>query len=172
MKEIVLLYWPKEGSVEKSAKKLFESFDKNEIDIFDLDSFDLKNLKNYKTIILGNSTVGAERWQDADNNNIWFGFFRDLKDYDISKHKIALFGLGNQVLYPAHFVDGLGFLYEEVKNLNGNIIGKWPTEGYSFTDSEAVEDDYFYGLALDEDFEPELTQERINKWIEQLKKES
>ncbi|PLX02883.1 MAG: flavodoxin FldA, partial [Marinilabiliales bacterium] len=31
---------------------------------------------------------------------------------------------------------------------------------------------YFYGLALDEDFEPELTQERINKWIEQLKKES
>jgi len=172
MKEIVLLYWPKEGSVEKSAKKLFESFDKNEIDIFDLDSFDLKNLKNYKTIILGNSTVGAERWQDADNNNIWFSFFRELKDYDISKHQIALFGLGNQVLYPAHFVDGLGFLYEEVKNLNGNIIGKWPTEGYSFTDSEGVEDDYFYGLALDEDFEPELTQERINKWIEQLKKES
>ncbi|PLX09727.1 MAG: flavodoxin [Marinilabiliales bacterium] len=172
MEKIVLLYWPKGGSVDKSAHLIYESLKDYKIDIFDLASFNLENIQNYDLIILGNSTVGAENWEDADNNNLWFSFFRELKKYNISNQKVALFGLGNQVLYPAHYVDGLGFLYEELKPSNVNVIGKWPTKGYSFTDSEGVEDDHFYGLALDEDFEPELTQDRINKWIEQLKKES
>lgn len=172
MEKIVLLYWPKGGSVDKSSHMIYESLKDYNIDIFDLASFKLENINNYDLIILGNSTVGAENWEDADNNNIWFSFFRELKNYDISKQKVALFGLGNQVLYPAHFVDGLGFLFDELKPFNVEIIGKWPTEGYSFTDSEGIVDDYFYGLALDEDYEPELTQQRIDKWIEQLKKEA
>jgi flavodoxin I len=171
MKKIVLLYWPKEGSVEIAAKKIYACFESSVIDIFDVDSFDTSHLSDYEMIIMGNSTVGAENWEDADADNKWNKFFREIKVHDLSNKKIALFGLGNQILYPAHFVDGLGILNDEVSKFNGKLIGKWSTEGYSYTDSEGIEDDMFFGLALDEDTESELTDERIGKWTNILKKE-
>ena len=51
------------------------------------------------------------------------------------------------------------------------IIGKWPTEGYKFTESASVEDDQFCGLALDEDHQFDLTDERIDQWLAKLKTE-
>lgn len=171
MKKIVLLYWPKEGSVEAAAKKICASFQSSDIDIFDVDSFETSHLDDYEMIIMGNSTVGAENWEDADADNKWNKFFRETKSYNLSNKKIALFGLGNQILYPAHFVDGLGILNTEVVKFGGKLIGKWPTEGYSYTDSEGVEGDMFFGLALDEDTESELTDQRINEWTSILKKD-
>ena len=171
MKKIVLLYWPKGGSVEVAAKKISASFQSSDIDVFDVDSFDTSRLSDYEMIIMGNSTVGAENWEDADADNKWNKFFRETKSHDLSNKKIALFGLGNQILYPAHFVDGLGILKDEVAKFNGKLIGEWPTEGYSYTDSEGVEGDMFFGLALDEDTESELTDERVSEWTNILKKE-
>jgi len=49
------------------------------------------------------------------------------------------------------------------------LIGQWPVEGYSFNDSDGAENGMFYGLALDEDSQPELTDERIKKWTDGLK---
>lgn len=43
------------------------------------------------------------------------------------------------------------------------------TEGYDFTESKAVRDGKFVGLALDEDNQSELTQQRIKTWVAQLK---
>lgn len=171
MKKIVLIYWTKGGSVEKSAKKIYSQFDSNDIDIFDVDSFDVDTLDDYEMIIMGNSTVGAGKWEDADSDNLWNRFFRGIEEHDLSNRKIALFGLGNQVLYPAHFVDGLGVLNDEVEKVHGKLIGQWPTKGYSFTDSEGKQGDMFFGLALDEDNESNLTDKRVAEWTEILKKE-
>jgi len=171
MKRIVLIYWTKGGSVEKSAKKIYSQFDSNDIDIFDVGSFDVDTLDNYEMIIMGNSTVGAGKWEEADSDNKWNRFFREIEEHDLSNRKIALFGLGNQVLYPAHFVDGLGILNDEVKKVKGKLIGKWSTKGYSFTDSEGKEGDMFFGLALDEDNEAKLTDQRVKDWTDILKKE-
>ena len=44
--------------------------------------------------------------------------------------------------------------------------------GYNFTDSDGVEGDKFFGLALDLDQQDELTDERIDKWVNQIKKEA
>lgn len=52
-----------------------------------------------------------------------------------------------------------------------NVVGFWPIKGYSFYYSTAEMDGKFVGLAIDEDSQPELTEERINKWVEQLKGE-
>jgi flavodoxin I len=49
------------------------------------------------------------------------------------------------------------------------VVGFTGTDGYSFDDSEAVVDGHFVGLAVDEDNESNLTDERIDKWVEQLK---
>lgn len=171
MKDVVLLFWPKGGNVENVANKIKSQFNGDEIDVFDVESFDIKNINNYKMLIMGSSTVGAENWQDADNNNRWNSFFKKFEQCNLNGRNVALFGLGDQILYPDHFVDGLGILNEEVEKANGNLIGKWSTKDYSFNDSDGFEGDMFYGLAIDEDNEDELTDNRVKQWVEIIKKE-
>ena len=171
MKKIALLYWGKGGSTEKVAHLVYDQFDSEMIDIFDLESFNIKNLDKYETLILGAATIGADYWEEASANNLWNRFFRDLENIDLSGKTVAFFGLGDQVLYPDHFVDGLGLFQKELSKTNAKIIGQWPVEGYDFTDSEGVKDGMFYGLAVDENNQWDMTEERVKKWTDQLKKE-
>ena len=106
------------------------------------------------------------------DDNEWNRFFVQLSKYDLSGTKVASFGLGDQVLYPGHFVDGLAVFKEEMERVNAKIIGYWPTDGYDFTDSDGMKDDMFFGLALDLDRQDKLTDERIDKWTKQVKAEA
>ncbi|HEY9113669.1 MAG TPA: flavodoxin domain-containing protein [Bacteroidales bacterium] len=172
MKKIVLLFWGKKGNVERAARKVYAKFDPAIIDIFDVVSFDVSKIKDYQLLILCGSTIGAENWQDVKDDNEWNRFFVKIRKYDLSKTKVASIGLGDQVLYPGHFVDGLAVFKEEMERVGAKMIGYWPTKGYDFTDSDGMEDDMFYGLALDLDRQDELTDERIDKWTKQVKAEA
>ena len=169
MKKIVLLYWSKGGNTENAAEKIAKAFDN--IDVFDIKSFNAEDVKNYDLIITGASTVGAENWEDASDDNEWSRLDLEMRKQDLTNKYVAFFGLGDQVLYPGHFVDVLGLFEEEYQNMNAKIIGRWPTDGYRFTNSDGVKDGMFYGLAIDEDNEDELTEERAKKWAAQLLKE-
>jgi len=94
-----------------------------------------------------------------------------LDEIDMTGKTIAFYGLGDQILYPSHFVNGLGIFQEEFEKRNAKIVGQWPVEGYDFYDSEGMKEDNFFGLALDEDNQEELTEERLTKWLELIKKE-
>lgn len=172
MKKILLLFWGKKGNVERAARKVYSQFDPSEIDIFDVVSFDVSKIKNYKMFILGGSTIGAENWIDVKDDNEWNRFFVKIRKFDLSGMKVAFFGLGDQVLYPENFVDGLSVFKEEMEKTGIKIIGYWPTDGYIFTDSAGMKDDKFFGLALDLDRQDELTDERVNKWAKQIKAEA
>jgi flavodoxin I len=88
----------------------------------------------------------------------------------LRKKRVAIVGLGNSVLYPEHFADGMADLYERITKQNAKVLGFVDAKDYDFEDSEAVNDDgFFCGLAIDEDNEAELTTERIEKWILILK---
>lgn len=169
MKKIVLLYWGKGGNVERTSEKVYGMFNPDTIDIFDVVSFDVNNLKNYDLMILGHSTIGAEDWQDAKADNEWNAFFRRIEAIEDKNIIAASFGLGDQVLYPDHFVDSLGIYKDEMDNMNITMIGQWPSEGYKFTDSDGEKEGMFFGLALDVDNEPELSLERIKKWTNGIK---
>ncbi len=171
MKKIIVLFWGKNGNVEHVARKVYAMFDDAVCDISDVASFDVDTLNNYELMIFGGSTIGAENWFDAKNDNEWNRFFRNVESKDLSGIKVAFFGLGDQVLYPDHFVDALGVFQENALKMNANIIGQWPTEGYDFTDSDGVADGKFFGLAIDEDRQYELTDERVKTWTDILKKE-
>lgn len=97
MKNVVLIYWGKGGNVENAARKIASTFKPEEIDLFDLKSFDLTTLKNYKLIILGGATVGAEIWMDVRDDNEWSRFFKAVKDIYLEGKYIAFFGLGDQI---------------------------------------------------------------------------
>ena len=169
MKKVVLLYWKKGGNVERAARKIFAMFDPALIEIYDVASIDVDTIDNYDLIILGGSTVGADHWSEASADNVWATFFRKLEEHNLVGKSMALFGLGDQVLYPDHFVDDIGILKEEADKVHANVIGRWPTAGYDFTNSDGAKDGMFYGLALDEDNQPELTDERIKQWTDFLK---
>lgn len=168
MNKVLLVYWPLQGNVEIAAEKIASALNDYSItrkSIGDVTPEDLIENDNW---IIGGSTVGSHVWMDADDTNKWFAFFNMLDDMDLKTKTIAFYGLGDQILYPHHFVDGLGVFLEEFEKRDASIVGQWPVEGYNFYDSEGVKDGFFHGLALDEDQQPELTEERISNWIKQI----
>jgi flavodoxin len=66
----------------------------------------------------------------------------------------------------------LGILGEVVIENGGKLYGYWPNEGYDFNESLGIAPNgMFYGLALDEDNQRDESNERIERWVNQLKEE-
>jgi len=59
-------------------------------------------------------------------------------------------------------------IYDFFSEKGAKLVGTWPTEGYEFDHSEAILDDKFVGLALDLDNQQNLTEERLNNWIQSI----
>ncbi|MDE5948100.1 MAG: flavodoxin, partial [Prevotella sp.] len=70
--------------------------------------------------------------------------------------------------YGDTFVSAIGKLYDGLKDSGARFVGSVATDGYSFSDSEAVVDGRFVGLPLDDVNEPDLTGARIGAWLEEL----
>jgi len=64
----------------------------------------------------------------------------------------------------------MGILAKELIAQGAQVIGQWPTDGYSFTDSEALINGKFIGLPIDEDYEADKTIARVKGWVELIKK--
>jgi flavodoxin I len=170
MKKIALIYWPKKGNTENAAFMIQEKFEKGVLDIFTITEINTAEFDMYDAFIIGGSTTGADNWESAHKTR-WNDFYVKVEKAEIKGKPFATFGLGNQVLYPNHFVDGMAFVKEKFEDRGAVLKGLWPVDGYDFEDSESVENGMFYGLALDYDNQEELTGERIEKWVAQVKKE-
>ena len=169
MKKTILMYWPKDGNVETCAQLISDKYE--DLEMKSIDQVKVEDLKNAEQYIIGCSTVGSETWDNKDNSDPWSAFINQLDSVGISEKKVALFGLGDQVRWPMHFVDGMAVLNEQILSKGAKVIGKWPVEGYDHEDSEAQDNGFFVGLALDEDIQPELSEERVTKWVAQIKSE-
>ena len=56
-------------------------------------------------------------------------------------------------------------------NCGARVIGAWPVAGYDYKASQAMVDDRFLGLALDQINQPALTEARVDAWLQQLASE-
>lgn len=171
MTKVLLVFWPENGNVDSAGDKIANLFSEAEVKKVSVSLLQKSDLEKYDNWIIGGSTAGAHVWEDADDSNRWFEFFKLLKDIDMKNKVVAFYGLGDQVLYPHHFVDGLGFFQDEFQKYNIHIVGRWPVSGYDFYESAGMKDDNFFGLALDEDNQEEMTEERISRWIELIRKD-
>ena len=52
-----------------------------------------------------------------------------------------------------------------------SVVGSVSTDGYDFEESKSVAGGKFVGLACDEDNQPEMSEDRVNAWIDQIKGE-
>lgn len=170
MSKTAIIFSPKGGSVNRVAIKLGALIGNDKVDILHVLEADKVDINNYSQMILAGSTVGADHWSNETIVDEWQEFFTKIADLSFEDKKVAIVGLGNSVLYPEHFADGMAHLYKEVANKNAKIFGSVDAEDYTFEDSEALNDKgFFCGLALDEDNEEELTEERLEKWISRLR---
>ena len=135
-------------------------------DVHSADKLSADLIKEYDLLILGTST-----WGDGELQDDWYDGIKVLKSADLSFKSIALFGCGDSESYCDTFCDGMGILYEDLKDSGCSFIGnKVGTDGYSFSSSIAVVNGAFVGLALDEVNESDKTAERIDNWTAELKK--
>ena len=127
-----------------------------------------KDLLDYDVLIFGIPT-----WNVGELQYDWDDFLPSLNGLDLTGKKVALFGLGDSHGYAENFLDALGLLWTELKEMGTpELIGVWPTEGYDFEESLGLYDEnHFLGLCLDEENQPHLHEERVKVWTSQVRRE-
>lgn len=154
-----IFYGSTTGTTEMVAGKVGELLGAEVLSATEID-----RVEEYDFVIFATSTWGMGDLQDD-----WYEALDKLKTKNLSGKKVGLIGVGDQFGFGDTFVDGIGTIYEEIKDIGINLVGKTSTDGYSFSGSKAVVDDEFVGLVIDENNQSELTDERINAWVEKVK---
>lgn len=154
-----IFYGSTTGTTEMVAGKVGELLGAEVLSATEID-----RVEEYDFVIFATSTWGMGDLQDD-----WYEALDKLKTKNLSGKKVGLIGIGDQFGFGDTFVDGIGTIYEEIKDMGINLVGKTSTDGYSFSGSKAVVDDEFVGLVIDENNQSELTDERINAWVEKIK---
>jgi flavodoxin I len=127
---------------------------------------DASQLLAYDHLILGIPTWNIGQLQDD-----WDILFPQLDTLDFTGKQAAIFGIGDQYNYPDNFQDAVGILGLKLQERGAQLVGFWPTEGYEFSQSLALVGDQFMGLALDDVNEPQLTRDRLKRWVAQIIRE-
>lgn len=125
-------------------------------------------------LILGSSTLGDGELPGLSTGLAqpsWEEFLPQLANTDLGGKVVAIFGLGDQKKYPDEFVDAIGIIHDTLLARGARLVGRWPTAGYEFNQSQAVDGDDFLGLALDQINQPLLSEERIDRWLSQIRPE-
>lgn len=169
MSKIGLFFGPLKGSVHRVAEKVKAAIGEEQIELISVNDASATDLEKYDKIIFGISTVGKETWDSNYSNTDWSKFFPNISKVDYSGKTVAIFGLGDHITYSSHFVNAMGVLAKELMKNGATIVGQVDPSGYEFDESEAVIDGKFIGLPIDEDFESELTDERVANWVKSIK---
>ena len=158
MNKIGIFYGSSVGNTRFVAEKIAKLIPQAELN--PVENSSKEDIEKYDFLILGTSTWGVGNLQDDFET-----FVETLLESNITGKKVALFGLGDQLTYPDTYCNGMGKLYHLIKDKGCNFTGEWSTEGYDYSESSAVVNNHFVGLALDEDNEPDLTDFRLEEWV-------
>ena len=153
------------GSTAKVARRIQELMGKDLVSVHNVSNSKKEDVTKYDFLVLGTAA-----WGIGEMHSDWENFIDELVECDLIKKQIALFGLGDQIVYPESFVDGMGTIFCRLPHKE-NVVGFTSTRTYKFYYSTAEKDGQFVGLAIDDDTQPELTDERIKNWVVQVKKE-
>jgi flavodoxin I len=166
MGKIGIFYGSTTGNTEKVAEMIQKVFGEQIADIYNVDTAGKEDIEKYTFLIFGVSTWGVSDLQDDFED-----FLDILETVDFKGKKVALYGLGDQSTYAETFVDAMGVFYKWLIAKRVNVIGLIEKTGYSFTGSMAMVKGKLAGLAIDEEFESDLTSDRVAQWVALLKKE-
>ena len=165
MAKIGLFFGTQTGNTEEIAQKIQSGLGGSDVvDLTDVADIEVSDLTNYEYLV-----IGCPTWNIGDLQSDWEDLYEDLDDLDFSGKTVAYFGAGDQIGYGDNFQDAMGMLEEKISGLGGKTVGQWSTEGYDHAESKAERDGKFVGLAIDEDNQSEMTDDRISAWVAQIK---
>ena len=161
-KQIGIFYGSSTCYTEMVAEQIYTKLGTERADIHNIAQTPIKECLNYQYLLLGIPT-----WDYGELQEDWENIWDELSQMDFSGKTIAIFGLGDQVGYPDWFQDAMGYLHHLVRSRGAVTIGYWPDEGYEYKESKAltVDGKYFVGLALDDENQAGLSEERIDEWL-------
>jgi flavodoxin I len=172
MAKIGIFFGTDTGNTRRVAKSIAKKLGDAAADPVNINKASIDDLLQYEALILGTPTLGEGELPGLSaggENESWEEFMPQLKSADLSGKTVALVGLGDQEGYGENFVDALGILYKAVKKCGATVVGAWPTDGYNFSKSKAIVEGQFAGLVIDHDNQSDLTEERLNTWLAQVK---
>lgn len=160
MGKTIVVYGSSTGTCEAIAGKIAEKLGVEAINVSDLTADVIVENDN---LLIGTSTWGAGELQDD-----WYDGVDTLKGADLSGKVVAVFGCGDSASYSDTFCGAMKELYDAAKAGGATVVGEVDIDGYTFDDSDAVVDNKFVGLALDDINENDKTDGRIDAWLEQI----
>jgi len=159
------IFYGSNGGITEGVAEQIKNALGLDAELHDIAEVDMEKFADYSKVIIGTST-----WGDGDLQDDWDDAFNDFEGVDFSGKTVAFFGLGDQEGYEDNFVDGMGTLHDAAVKNGATVVGNgWSTDGYEYEESTAVQDGAFVGLAIDEDNQDDLTEERIEKWVSIIK---
>ncbi len=158
MKKTGIFYGSTTGTTEEVAKQIAALLGVDKSDVHNVAESAPTDVADYEVLILGTST-----WGSGDIQDDWADFVNGLKIIDLTGKQIALFGCGDETMSDT-FCNGVGTLYDELKDTGAEFIGAFNADGYGFEHSTAVRDGKAVGLLLDETNESQMSPERIDQW--------
>ncbi len=155
------------GNTENIAKVIQMQLGKGMAEVYDIAKTSQENLERFTILLLGIPT-----WYYGEAQCDWDDFFSTLSQVDFAGKQVAIFGCGDQEDYAEYFCDAMGTIRDIIEPRGAVIVGHWPVAGYHFEASRGlIDNDHFIGLAIDEDRQPELTDERVRAWVKQISQE-
>jgi flavodoxin I len=155
------------GNTEHVAKLIQKELGKGLVSVHDIAKSTKEEIADFDLLLFGIPT-----WYYGEAQCDWDDFFPELEQIDFDGKLYAVFGCGDQEDYAEYFLDAMGMVRDIVDAKGGILMGLWPTEGYDFVASKGLyDDDNFVGLGIDEDRQPELTEQRIKQWCAQINEE-
>lgn len=166
--KVGLFFGSDTGTTEAITQDIVNLWSTTQLDVIDACEMTVEDYMRYDYIMIGLPT-----WYDGELQSDFEDFFDQFQTIDFTGKTVAMYGLGDQYGYADYFVDGLGILGEVILRNGGQIIGMWPNDDqYDFENSKGLyTPELFYGLAIDEDNQVHLTEERLKQWIAQIESE-
>lgn len=166
MKKVGLFYGSNTGNTEMDADIIKRKFDEQHpgvVESFNIGEVDVSKMQEYDLLIVGSPT-----WNIGELQDDWDLKFSQLDDLNMQGKKVAMFGVGDQFGYPDNFVDAIGIIGKKLEERGAELCGFTDASEYEFDNSLGVEDGAFLGLALDDDNQSDLTEDRIDMWVDDL----
>lgn len=162
---IGLFYGSSTCYTEMAGEKIRTAIGESLVDMFNVTDEPIITAQFYDCLIFGIPT-----WDYGELQEDWEEIWPELDDLNLTGKCVALYGLGDQIGYPEWFLDAMGYLHDRLVALGATPVGYWPAENYQFEASKALTADkqHFVGLALDEENEFSLSDERIRQWSDQV----
>jgi flavodoxin I len=164
------------GSTEEVAEMISEAFGDAAAEPLNIDDVMDElgdHFAKYEALICGTPTYNTDADQYRSATSWDSVYYEELSQVKLDGKPVACFGLGDQEGYGDNFADGVGEMHDVFKACGATMYGYTDaTDGsYEHGDSKAQVGDQFVALVCDNANQADLSEERVTKWVAQLKAE-